>query len=514
MTEPEAQPTRDHEAPAGQEPAPPGVRTMAIVRWTLVGLMGLAAAGAVLYSVDLLPGERAGTSAAAAVYYCPMHPGIQQDHPGECPICGMTLVRRDGAKPDAATKPQGTPMAGHAHGGAPVVDAPAPPTAGPTGLVPVTLTAERVQLIGMRTAPVVREALVPTLRTVGFVTADEKKLARIQTRFTGWIERLMVDQTGQRVSRGQVLATVYSPELLAAQQEYLTAARWSAEPSHGEAHALTGTLAQDARSRLELLGISREEIDELEKTGKPTRALPIRSPVDGYVTQKNALSGLYLQPGTLLFEVADLSTIWVLADVYEYEIGRVKTGQKARLVLGSYPDQAFDGRVQFLYPTVDASTRTLKLRIEFKNPGLKMRPGMYGDVVIDLDPAEGLVVPREAVVDTGESQYVFIDRGGGRFEPRAVRLGMRSGEKVQVREGVAERDVVVTTGNFLIDSESRLAATIQGTGTQPGGSICDTEFDKARFPDKHAQCRACETQHAGMGSMVDDCKNAIPKPWR
>jgi len=483
--------------PEGEEAAPPGVRTMAMLRWTLVGLMALAATAAVLYYLDLLPGGGAGASDSATVYYCPMHPGIQQDRPGECPICGMTLVPRErsgtAAKSGAPKPEEAGAHAGHRHDPADPYQCPmhpeetgadtnarcpicamrlsprtkgAPPPSPVPGLVPLTLGPDRVQLIGMRREKVTREALLPELRTVGFVTASEKKVGRIQTRFSGWIEKLMVDETGQRVTRGQVLATLYSPELIAAQQEYVTATRWSTEgqkPS-GHVQALTGTLVKDARRRLDLLGIAREEIEELERTGQPASAIPIRSPVSGYVTQKSAVQGLYVQPGTLLFEVADLSTVWVLADVYEHEIARVREGQSARLVLASYPDQTFSGRVQFLYPMVDASTRTLKVRLEFKNPRMRMRPGMYGDVVLSLDHADGLVVPREAVVDTGEHQYVFVDRGHGRFEPRAIRLGMRAGEKVQVSAGLVEGELVVTTGNFLIDSESRLAATIQGSG--------------------------------------------------
>jgi multidrug efflux pump subunit AcrA (membrane-fusion protein) len=493
MSERPDSPQDDPESlPEGDEAPPPGVRMMALLRWTLVGLMALAAAGAVVHSLGLFSGG--ADSAAATVYYCPMHPGIQQDRPGECPICGMTLVLRESSGQGAAAKaPVGAAAevshAGHRHEpsdpyqcsmdpeetgpdaearcplcGMKMTPKAATPPAAPPGLVPVTITPERIQLIGMRTAKVTREPLLPQLRTVGFVTTNERKLARIQTRFSGWIEQLHVDQTGQRVSRGQALAAIYSPELLTVQQEFLSARRWSEQPA-GEAHhakALTGSLFEDARKKLELYGISPDEIDEIARTGQPMRALRIRSPADGYVTQKSAVQGLYVQPGTPLFEIADLSSIWVLADVYEYEIGRVREGQKARFAVASYPGETFEGRVQFVYPTVDTASRTLRLRLELKNPGLRLRPGMYGDVALDLDAAEGLAVPREAVVDTGESQYVFVDRGGGRFEPRIVKTGMRSGDQVQILDGVSEGETVVTTGNFLIDSESRLAATIQG----------------------------------------------------
>lgn len=505
------------------EPPPPGVRTMAVVRWALVALMGLVAAAALLHHFHVL--DRPGQAAAdTQIYYCPMHPSVTQDHPGECPICSMTLV----PKPAGAGSSPSATMA------------PAEPAV--PGLGPVDLSAERIQLLGMKTAKVERTRLGTELRTVGVIAPPEQGLAQIQARFAGWIERVQVTQTGARIGRGQVLATIYSPEVLAAQQELINARRWSAQggaaaPEHGEAHELSGNLGDDSRHRLELLGIGAREIEEIERTGKALRGIPIRSPVDGYVIRRGAVEGLHVEPGTELFAVANLARVWLIADVYEHEAGRVSVGTRASMTMAAYPGQTFTGRVQFVYPTVDAATRTLKVRVELANPGLKLRPGMYGDVVFATPGGEALVVPDEAVVDTGEHRYVFVSKEGGRFEPRAVKVGGRADGKIEIVEGLADGETVVTTGNFLIDSESRLRAAIEGEGggaagmprmgaaPGPGGGkasapagapsgSCAAEFGAKKYPDKFQQCRQCELVHRGMGTMEEDCKKAIPKPWK
>lgn len=537
--------------PEGEEEAPPGVRVMAVVRWVLVGMMALAAVGSVAH----YKGWLGVAQAQGDTYYCPMHPSVTDDHASECPICGMTLVKREAeGKPDAGpaapttaagvlppgheghrhepTDPYACPMDPMETGQTPDARCPvcgmklearepAPPpeaqsgqTAVP-GLSPVDLSPERIQLIGMKTAKVKREALTPEIRTVGYVAVNEGKMALVQTRFSGWIETLPVARTGEKVKKGQVLATIYSPELLTVQQEYLNALRWAKSPTGGQADLSAG-LAEDARRRLELLGIAKQDIAEIERTGQPVRAMRVRAPKGGYITRKSAVQGTYVQPGTELFEIAELDKVWVLADVYEYEVPLVRDGLEATLSLGSYPGEKFTGKVEFLYPTLDPDTRTLRIRLEFANPDLRLRPGMYGDVLIRLERAEGLVVPIDALVDTGEVQYVFVARTGGRFEPRKVRVGIRSGGKVQLLSGVSEGETVVTTANFLIDSESRLQAAISGQAAAPSGAAaaCEQDFDKQKFPKKFEECVACETQHAGMGTMVEDCKKAIAKPWK
>ncbi len=548
---------------------PRGVATMAIVRWVLVALTAVVAVGSILsYSGVHLGGGK--TASSAQLYYCPMHPSVVQDHPGECPICSMTLVPKpEGkAKPAATMKPAATAgtTAGQAPAGGkyycpmhpnrtsddpnarcpdcgmkmeprPAASAEAKlamavePNPGVPGLAAVDLTPDRIQLIGMRTATVKREALGGELRTIGVVAASERGLAQINTRFAGWIQKLLVPETGVRVRRGQVLATIYSPDVLRAEQELLVARGWNtaggdAKPGH-DSDSFTGGLDASARRRLELLGISAQEIDEVLRTGKAVEAIGIRSPVDGYVIAKSAVAGVAVQPGTLLFEVADLSQVWVTAEIYEQDISRIHVGQKARLELSSFPGETHTGKVQFIYPVLDSGSRTLRARLEFRNRtdrnGPRLRPGMSGTVALDLPSTTGLMVPAEAVVDTGETHYLFVAKPGGHFEPRVVKVGARLKDRVEILSGVSEGETVVTTGNFLIDSESRLRAAIEGQTSGPpagaaGGaaaaSACDADFDGQKYPAAYQACRACEVQHRGMGSMEEDCKKAIAKPWR
>jgi Cu(I)/Ag(I) efflux system membrane fusion protein len=434
------------------EREPSGVRAMAAVRWVLVVAMAVIAG----LSIANAAGARRATTASdkhARLYRCPMHPAIVQDHPGECPICGMTLV----------LDPETGPPSGGDHGAE-------QRTSNVPELAALDLPLERVQLIGMRTAKVQRAPLAETLRTVGVIAPAERGLAQISVRFAGWVQTLAAPETGRRVARGEVLATIYSPDVVAAEQEYLTARGWNgdARPAGGD----TGELAAAARRRLELLGVAGAEIDALAARGKVGDAVPIRSPVAGYVTARNVVAGAAVTPGTPLLEVADLSRVWLLAEVFEQDAARLHLGQKAALELAAFPGERFVGRVQLVYPTVNPQTRTLRVRLEFTNKtgpaGPKLRPGMTGDVALEVPKAEGLVIPSEALVDTGERQYVFVARGEGRFEPRVVRVGARAGERAQIADGLTEGETVVTTGNFLLDSESRLRAAISG-GAKAGG---------------------------------------------
>ena len=381
-----------------------------------------------------------------------MHPHVTSDDPNaKCDPCGgMKLVPRPATDAGAAAQAPSSPV---------------------PGLVPLDIPIERVQKIGVRTARVTRQSVMGDFRTVGVVEADERGLASISPRFSGWIEQLLVSETGQRVKRGQPLATIYSPEVLQAQQELLTALGWTSRPTdpslpHHDSTAPLEGLVADARHRLELLGISAQEIDAIVKTRKPHRAIAIRSPVDGHVIAKNAVLGMSVSPGVPLFEVADLSNVWVVAEIYESDLSRIRVGQPARFEVSAYPEETFSGKVKFLYPTLDTSSRTLRARLEFRNrpgpAGLKLRPGMYGSVLLDLPATTGLMVPSEAVVDTGDVQYVFVAHPGGHFEPRRVKVGARLEDRMEIAQGLSEGETVVTTANFLIDSESRLRAAIEG----------------------------------------------------
>lgn len=440
MTLPEPSPTR---GPAAGPAPPAGVDAMSLVRWTLVVFMALVAFASVMYAVgalDGLGGRGGGRAAARTPYHCPMHPSIVQDHPGECPICSMTLVPF-GDEPARAPSTDG---------------------GAPAGLAPIELSPERIQMSGLRTAKVTREPLGAELRAVGTVTASERGQAQVSARFAGWVQQLLVSETGRVVRKGEALATIYSPDVLRAEQEYLTARKWAAAPEGSAAGGAPG-LAEDARKRLELLGVAPQEIDELVRTGQPQRTVTLRAPAAGTIVRKTAVAGTYVQPGSELYAVADLSSVWLIAEVAERSAGRVRVGQPARLELTAYPGQTFKGRVALVSPTLDAESRTLRLRVELRNPGGKLKPGMYGTVFLDVPRAEALVVPSEAVVDTGDVQYVFVARGGGRFEPRVVEVGEHESGKAQIRRGLAEGDLVVTTANFLVDSESRLRAAVAGS---------------------------------------------------
>jgi Cu(I)/Ag(I) efflux system membrane fusion protein len=491
MTDPiEAKITPEAEAqgtlPEGEEPPPPGTRAAAIVRWTLVGLMAFAAAGAWIQHAT------GGGIGAIARFRCPMHPTVVMERRGECPICGMDLVEASLSASPAAV---GQSASAHAEFTCPMhpafvtedprvrcpecgmklvpraADVPkggAESRASVAGLAPVDLSAERIQLIGMKTAVAVRAPLGVTLRTVGIVTANEQGLVSVNLRFAGWVESLRAADVGQFVEKGEVLATVYSPDAVIAQQQFLSTARWSAPQEPGapppEVTVAQNDVGREARQRLELLGFAPEDVDALARSGRPSNTVNVRAPMRGHVAKRGAVRGVYVQPGTEIFQIADLSSVWVIADVQETEIQRVKVGQRAVLELTARPGERFTGRIAFVYPALAAGSRTLQARIELRNPGLKLRPGMFGDVTVELGASDGVVVPTEALVDTGESQYVFVSRGGGRFEPRSVRAGPSGGGKVAVLEGLEPGERVVTTANFLLDSESRLRAALEGAG--------------------------------------------------
>jgi RND family efflux transporter MFP subunit len=458
--------------PEGEEAPPPGVKVMAVVRWILI--LGLAAA-AVFTVGDHY--QLWGTPAKMeARYQCPMHPSVISDRPGECPICGMSLVpieevqkaRRPAGAAFAFECPLHPDFGSDRVGQCPVCGetlVPGRREKPPKELTPILLSPERIQKIGVRTAPVRRKELKHQVKTVGYVTVDESRLARVQTRFAGWIEKLFVNQTGVFVRKGQALAAIYSNELYLAQVEYLHALQAVERAPSPEMREIQQSLASAARKRLVLLGISEDDIASLEKTRRAVRALVLRSPVSGHVLQKTALLGIFLQPGTELFNLADLSRVWVLADIYERDLPHVRLGQNATVKLTAYPGRSFRGRVRLIYPSVVDQTRTLKVRVELSNPRLALRPGMYAHVELGEVRRGALVAPSEAVVDTGEHAHAFVAHSDGTFEPRKVQVGLRVGDDVEVLGGLREGERVVASANFLIDSESRIRAAIEAMTT-------------------------------------------------
>ena len=409
------------------------------------------------------PGERcskcgmklvpAGDGAAAGAadhttYTCPMHPEFRTDDPdARCPECGMRLVEAGDRGPGTGDGEE------EGHGAV-------------AGMAAVELTPEGMRLAGVQTAAAERGSLARTVRTVGSVVADETRVDHFHTRVTGWVEELFVNFTGQYVEHGQRVMSIYSPQFLASQEEYLRARAAAVSFAASEIPEVRkggAELVAAARRRLELLEVPVELIAEIERTGKPQRAVTLVAHSSGYVTAKGVFPGQQVDPSMMeLFTITDLSRVWVEADFYEYEARLIRLGLEAAVTLPYDGARKLSGRVAFISPTLSADSRTLRVRFEFANPSLDLKPGMFANVEIRLDPGEGLLIPDSAVMDTGDRQVVFVEKGGGLFEPREVTVGVRSGGTAQVVAGLAAGERVVIRANFLLDSESRLRAAIAG----------------------------------------------------
>jgi len=330
------------------------------------------------------------------------------------------------------------------------------------------ISPEKVQKLGVRTARVQRRTLDAVVRATGRIEVDERRLFTVTPKFEGYIERLYVNATGQFVARGEKLFDAYSPELLAAQREYAVAAQALAQLKDADAQTVAGMkrLADSALARLRNWDVTDEEIAQLAAGGEPRRTLSFRAPVAGFVLEKKAVQGMRFMPGEMLYQIADLSNVWLIADVFEQDIGRVRVGQRAEVRLEAWPGQRFEGRVTYVYPTLRADTRSAQVRIELPNPGGRLKPAMYAQVEIAAGDGAVLAVPRSAVIDSGTRRIVLVDRGEGRFEPREVKLGAKGDEYVAVLDGVREGESVVVAANFLIDAESNLKAAL-GAMTAP-----------------------------------------------
>lgn len=339
---------------------------------------------------------------------------------------------------------------------------------GMAGMEPdsVMLTPQKRQLSGVRTGLVEIRDLDATIRTVGIVDYDERKLARIHTKFEGWIEELFVNFTGEYVKRGDRLFTVYSPELVATQAEYLLALKATRhlEGSPVPEVARSGpSLLEAARRRLQLWDITDDQIRKLEETGTPQRTLTFYSPIDGIVLKKDAFKGMFIKPETETYQIADISTVWVNADIYEYELPLIREGQEATVSLSYLPGQVFKGRVVYIYPYLQEKSRTIRARFELRNSSdWKLKPGMFSNVEVKIGLGRRLAIPEEAVLDSGTRRVVFVDKGEGRFDPRDVKLGTKVEGYYEVLSGVSNGEKVVTSANFLIDSESQLKGAMGG----------------------------------------------------
>jgi RND family efflux transporter MFP subunit len=439
--------------------------------------MGLAAGWFFFRSVK----EGGAASERKILYYVdPMHPEYKSDKPGTAPDCGMDLVPvyedEQGTQADAST------LAGA-----------------------VKINPAKQQLIGVQTSTVAYHDVQETFRAVGQIAYAEPRQAYVTTKFEGYIEELFVDYTGKPVEKGQPLFTIYSPELVSTQEEYLLAlSTQRSTPQSASVEAAVGgsTLLESARRRLQLWDITEKEIAELERTGNIKKSLTIYSPIRGYVLEKMAARGLKVMPGMSLYQITDLSTVWALVDVYEYEAPLVKIGHAATVTLTSYPGEIFKGRVTHIYPFLSPETRTVKVRLEFSNPGEKLKPGMFVSATLQSSGGKQLAVPEEAVMDAGAEQIVFVSHEGGYFEPREVKLGANFSGRFIVLSGLKEGEKIVTSGNFLIDSESRLKSAASGmigmghSGTHSGEEPKKTMQQQPQTP------RSEEPGHSGHNTMT------------
>jgi Cu(I)/Ag(I) efflux system membrane fusion protein len=365
-------------------------------------------------------------------YVCPMHPQIVKDEPGSCPICGMDLVKK-----------MMDPM---------------------TGKHPeVALTPAVTQTLGVRTAEVERGTLWKYIRTVGRVDPDETRLAHVHPRAEGWIETLKLRAEGEPVKQGEQLAELYAPDILSAQVDFLLA--------QDRPQSQRRVSADKARNILRLLDVPDDIIRDIERSGEPRNRIPVRAPIDGIVTQMTARDGMYVTESTEMFTIADLSRVWVMVDIYEHQIDWLDEGLSAEMTVEARPGRTWEGKVDYLYPTLDPKTRTLKVRLVFDNPDLTLKPNMFADVVIYGGPKRDVLkIPAEALIATGERESVVKALGDGRFQPVDVVTGMQRGGEVEILSGLDAGDRIVVSGQFLIDSESSLQASFMRMSSASSGS--------------------------------------------
>ena len=477
----------------------------------------LAVSGAVYVSRMPPNGSVPAATAQAMSYHCPMHPTMLSDQPGDCPVCGMRMVpveaRREGEEgaPKAAVDgadssahsamAAATPAAQHDQHTAAApgkrkiiyrstmnpneiadrpgkdsmgmemipkeIDAPSTGGAGAIdGRVAVQISSQKRQLIGVRTAAVEKGPFTRTIHAVGRVTFDETRLRNVFAKVSGWVERLYANTTGQRVKEGDPLLSIYSPDLVSSAQEYLLALRGRDHLAGAGMPDDSGErLVDSARRRLLLFDLTPQQIAALGETGEAPKTMTLHAPISGNIITRYVTQGDRIEPGTKLLDIAELSRVWVLADIYEYELPFVQLGQAATMTLSYLPGRTFEGRIAFIYPTLSEATRTVKVRLEFPNPDFALKPEMYAQVEIRCDLGDRLTLPATAVISTGTRDIAFVDRGEGYFEPRTLQLGLRLPDRFEVLDGLTAGEMVLVSGNFLVDSEAKLKAALAAAGS-------------------------------------------------
>ena len=457
--------------------------------------------------------------AEAATYRCPMHPTMVADHAGACPICGMDLVKDEAT---AAAPPSGERRI--AYWRAPMdpnftADTPGKSPMG-MDLIPVyedelgaagtvQIDPVTVQNIGVKTARVERQQLTRKIRALGRVDYDETGMTDVNTKMAGWVEKLFVDYTGQVVKKGQPLLEIYSPELVAAQEEYLTALDYQqrlAKAAAGDVVQGGRDLLAAAAQRLRYWDITESQIAALEKSRQVKRNMTIYSPQEGIVVHKAVFNGAHIKSGQHLYRIGDLSRVWVYADIYEYELPWVKVDQEAAVELSYLPGKLFRGQVTYVYPFLDPKTRTVKVRMSFDNPALDLKPEMYANVSLQsIVSRDALVVPVQSVIRSGERNIVVADLGEGKFQPREVTVGVESDGLYQVLEGVREGDRIVTSAHFLIDSESNLKAAVSSMSGAPTGGD-----EHGNEPMEGAEAAAAHEGHQMEGMGPEEMQGMEP----
>ncbi len=351
-----------------------------------------------------------------------------------------------------------------------------------SGSTQIKVSVDKVQKLGVRSEPAAMRSLDKVVRAVGRIEVDERRVYAVAPKFEGWVERLYVNATGQPVGKGQPLFDVYSPELVSAQREYAIAmeAVKALKDAGSETQASMKRLADASLARLKNWDISDEQVRTLTQSSEARRTLTFRSPVSGIVMEKKALQGMRFMPGESLYQIADLSSVWIVADVFEQDIGQVRTGSKGKVTISAYPDRSFEGTITYVYPTLKAETRTVPVRLELSNSRQLLKPAMFADVELPVaGKGKVLTVPTSAVIDSGTRRIVLVQLAEGRFEPREVKLGGRAENYVEVIEGVKDGEAVVVSANFLLDAESNLKAAVSGFGHAGHGAAPGSEAPSA-----------------------------------